>query len=304
MSRARDKANSTVSNFASTGIDDNADANAITIDSSENVMIGTTNTLPAINNVEGISLAAQYGGRLEVSRDGNEAVAINRKSNHGSFVSLKKDGTTVGSIGIQSSGFYIDGESGHEGMRFANGSITPRENGSDSDGTSDLGASNNRFKDLYLSGGAYIGGTAAANQLDDYEYGVFDPDLTCSGTNYSSRTIGSRGGYYEKVGNAVFTYIYLDLSAFTLGSGSGNMKISGLPFSASTARAGSGGGGGVSFHGVNVGSTVYNVMPYASGSEVIFLTSRDQASWTAVQIGDIHSGTIFGVWFQLNYYVD
>lgn len=42
MTRARDKANSTVSNFASTGIDDNADANAITIDSSENVGIGVT----------------------------------------------------------------------------------------------------------------------------------------------------------------------------------------------------------------------------------------------------------------------
>ena len=42
MTRARDKANSTVTNFASTGIDDNADATAITIDSSENVGIGTT----------------------------------------------------------------------------------------------------------------------------------------------------------------------------------------------------------------------------------------------------------------------
>jgi len=46
MSRARDKANSTVSNFASTGIDDNADATAITIDSSERVGIAT----PATSN--------------------------------------------------------------------------------------------------------------------------------------------------------------------------------------------------------------------------------------------------------------
>ena len=144
----------------------------------------------------------------------------------------------------------------------------------------------------------------AANVLDDYEYGVFDPDLACSGTNFSSRTINSRAGYYEKVGNAVSTYIYFDLSAFTLGSGSGNMKITGLPFSASTARAASGGGGACAFHGVNVGSTVFNAMAYAVGSEVLFLVSRDQASWVNIQIGDIHSGTIFAVWFQLNYYVD
>jgi len=42
MTRARDKASAIVASFASTGIDDNADANAITIDSSERVGIGTT----------------------------------------------------------------------------------------------------------------------------------------------------------------------------------------------------------------------------------------------------------------------
>ena len=42
MSNARDKANIPVLNFQSKGIDDNADATAITIDSSERVGIGTT----------------------------------------------------------------------------------------------------------------------------------------------------------------------------------------------------------------------------------------------------------------------
>jgi len=42
MSNARDKANIPVLNFQSKGIDDNADATAITINSSENVLINTT----------------------------------------------------------------------------------------------------------------------------------------------------------------------------------------------------------------------------------------------------------------------
>jgi hypothetical protein len=37
------------------------------------------------------------------------------------------------------------------------------------DGTKDLGFTAARFKDLYLSGGVYLGGTGAANLLDDYE---------------------------------------------------------------------------------------------------------------------------------------
>jgi hypothetical protein len=42
MTNARDKANIPVLNFQSKGIDDNADATAITINSSENVLINTT----------------------------------------------------------------------------------------------------------------------------------------------------------------------------------------------------------------------------------------------------------------------
>jgi len=290
--------------FTSPGIDDNADANAITIDSSENVMVGTTNTDPAFNNVAGQSMAAS--GQFQVTRDGGIPALINRKSDDGTILDLRKDGGTVGSIGAVGTDVFLASPSGNDaGIRLGNNIIRPcTTTGGSRDNAIDLGKSDTRFKDLYLGGNLYIGGTGSANALDDYEFGTFDPDLACSGTNFSSRTISSRGGYYEKVGNAVSTYIYFELSAFTLGSGSGHMKITGLPFSGSTARAGSGGGGACAFHGVNVGSTVYQAMAYASGAEVLFLVSRDQSSWVNIQIGDIHSGTIFAVWFQLNYYVD
>jgi hypothetical protein len=35
-----------------------------------------------------------------------------------------------------------------------------------------------RFKDLYLSGGVYLGGTGSANKLDDYEEGTWTPVLS------------------------------------------------------------------------------------------------------------------------------
>ena len=40
-------------------------------------------------------------------------------------------------------------------------------------GAIDLGNGNNRFKDAYLSGGVYLGGTGSANKLDDYEEGTW-----------------------------------------------------------------------------------------------------------------------------------
>ena len=288
--------------FTSPGIDDNAGATAVTIDSNNVFMTGGKTSASFDNIGFQISPSATAG----FTKDGATALYVNRKSSDGTIIEVRKDNTTVGSIGAVGTDVYLSSPSGNDaGVRLGNNIIRPcTTTGGSRDNAIDLGKSDTRFKDLYLGGNLYLGGTGSANALSDYEYGVFDPDVACSGTNYSSRTISSRAGYYEKVGNAVSTYIYFELSAFTLGSGSGNMKITGLPFSASTARAASGGGGACAFHGVNVGSTVYQAMAYASGAEVLFLVSRDQSSWVNIQIGDIHSGTIFAVWFQLNYYVD
>ena len=43
------------------------------------------------------------------------------------------------------------------------------------DGAISLGEAGGRFKDLYLSGGVYLGGTGAANKLHDYEEGTWTP---------------------------------------------------------------------------------------------------------------------------------
>ena len=68
--------------------------------------------------------------------------------------------------------------------------------------------------------------TAAANALDDYEEGTFTPAIegaTSSGTGTYSAQIGR----YVKIGKQVTVWIRLTWSAHT---GTGNGKISGLPF--------------------------------------------------------------------------
>ena len=64
-----------------------------------------------------------------------------------------------------------------------------------------LGSSTSGFKDLYLDGGVYLGGTGAANHLDDYEEGTFTPTLITS-TGTVSYTV--QLGWYRKVGSLVF----------------------------------------------------------------------------------------------------
>ena len=164
-----------------------------------------------------------------IALNSNGSMVVDRQSTDGTITEFRKSGTTVGSIGIQSSGFYIDGESGHEGLRFANGTVTPRENGADSNGTSDLGASNNRWKDLYLSGGVYLGGTGSANKLDDYEEGTWTPNLQNVSLSYSAQQ-----GTYIKIGNVVTVRFEVGVTGLDTSDGSA-FQIGGFPFTVSVS---------------------------------------------------------------------
>ena len=63
---------------------------------------------------------------------------------------------------------------------------------------------------IYLSGGAYLGGTVAANYLDDYEEGSWTPTSGVTNTiNYAT---------YTKIGR--FVFLNVDIEAGTSTSGS------------------------------------------------------------------------------------
>ena len=205
-------------------IDDNGNATAITIDSSENVQFGTTQTFPAYNNVVGCEVGGF--GQISASRDSAEAMQLNRKTNDGDIALFKKDGTSVGSWRSRSgdrSTIILDPRSGGGGLSGGGAGLYPTDNaGTLSDGALTLGDPAARFKDLYLSGGIHLGGTGAANKLDDYEEGTFTPTFVNGtvGTNQSS-------GYYTKIGNTV--YVNIHLVAINTSSLSGTY-IGTLPF--------------------------------------------------------------------------
>ena len=81
--------------------------------------------------------------------------------------------------------------------------------------------------DLILSGGVYLGGTGAANKLDDYETGSWTPALEINNGS-TGISYNAQEGVYTKVGRLVTAIAALHLSS--KGSRTGNVKISGLPF--------------------------------------------------------------------------
>jgi hypothetical protein len=209
--------------FTSKGIDDNAAATAMTIDASRNVMVGQT----SVNyNTVGASLASN--GTIRGCVDGGLVGAFNRKTSDGTIVNFYKDGTTVGSIGSFLGPDYLT-IGNTTGLVMGADGVSPwnvTTNSARTD-TINLGSAGQRFKDAYLSGGVYLGGSVAANKLDDYEEGAWTPVLVGASAT-PSYTLTIANGWYVKVGSVVT--VSMDWRGDNVSGGSGDYYFSGLPF--------------------------------------------------------------------------
>jgi len=198
------------------------------IDSSGNLLVSATTTSGfQSSSSESGTIAYAAGGIASNSPSNDVAGVFNRLGTDGIIVQLKKDGSTVGSIGVESGDLKIGHNTAALDFLSSESRIRPWNMSTNlpNDNAVDLGRSNTRFKDLYLSGGVYLGGTGSANKLDDYEEGTWTPVLSgATTTTYIEQT-----GTYTKVGRLIF--IYCELKISSIGDGSQQI-ISGLPFSA------------------------------------------------------------------------
>ena len=134
-----------------------------------NLLVSKTTTSVA---TAGVVISGTQGVRSTV--DGNVPVLLNRLSDDGNLIDMRKDGTLVGTVSVSGGDNLKIGAStaDHGGLEFATHIVAPLEAGSASDGTISLGASSARFSDLHLSGavnaatGTYAGsGTASSPTL-------------------------------------------------------------------------------------------------------------------------------------------
>ena len=219
-----------------------------TVVSSGNVLVGNTDPTP-YDRTSGNAIALG-DGLISSAQSGGNAAIFNRMTNDGSIVQFRKDGAVVGSIGTDGGELYVG--SGDVGLLYSGDTnaiipfnpVTGGLNGS----SVDLGLSGTKFKDLYLSGGVYLGGTGAANKLSDYETGTFSG--TAQGSVYD--------GTYTKVGRICHISMTIDNTSST------GTQIASLPFSAKN--------GGTHFNGAQpTFNTTYNyddmfIAPYNGGS--------------------------------------
>jgi hypothetical protein len=306
------------------------------IDSSGNLLVGKTSTNYNLTGVQAFG-----SGYLHATADissGGQVVNINRKTSDGELINFRKDGTTVGSIGVAQSGdrTYFSGGSYGIASDTSEATIMPcGTTGGGNDGVVSLGKSDARFKNLYLSGkanvgsvatssaGTYsanhvgvhsggvtlnaatgttgyimsagsaamtfnsngaaiqLGGFGAANKLQDYEQGTFTPTALGASTA-GTTTYAGQVGSYTKIGDTVNVDIYISWSAMT---GTGNLQISGLPFTSSSASNYYATGTVVPLLGLTwpAGKTQLNTIISASSTGMAIYGSATDSNSAAVQ---------------------
>ena len=217
------------SDFTTTGTGTVTLASAANLNDVVNVVsfetnIPDSNYVPASGGTFTGAVTASNG--LTVDDDGATPLTVDRATNVGTIIDVQKDGTQIGSIGVEfTDNLFIGGNSSHCTLGFGSSTIYPTDgNSGGSDADTDIGSAANRFKDLYLSGGAYLGGTGAANKLDDYEEGTWTPT---GSSNVGA--ISNAEGFYTKIGNLVKVLFYATIDP---SSDSSPVVLGGLPFTA------------------------------------------------------------------------
>jgi hypothetical protein len=125
--------------------------------------------------------------------------------------------------------------------------------------TLDLSSKTMTFGNVSASGITFPATQSAsgnANTLDDYEQGTWTPVLAFGGASVGVVYNARRVGVYTKIGNIVTINCFL--APTDVGSSTGDVSITGLPFQA--ASSGQASTGGVMLNGVtNSGTTVATI---------------------------------------------
>ena len=137
--------------------------------------------------------------------------------------------------------------------------------------------------------GIQLGGTGTLNNLDDYEEGTWTPALS---SDWTSVTYTIQRGRYIKIGNLVYIYYTLQMSAATSPGSGYAFSILNIPFQGYDYLAGYFGGG---VSGSNIDSFVSDnwTTVFYGGAGTSF-TFNDQGGNTSLRCGSNITSTAHG----------
>ena len=256
-------------------------SNIMLMNDSGNVLVGKTTT------AQSTAGTVLYGnGQIYATAVGTQPLVLSRTSSDGPMAIFYKDSGEVGRIGANgTAGIFMSAPTSGGAAFVLNDNapiIYPAKNNSGTvavaDNAIDLGASGVRWKNLYLSGGVYLGGTGSANYLDDYEEGIYTPTVEVYTVSGATFTYGTRAAVYTKVGDLVTVNISIGTLNRTDG-GAAQVLLFTLPFAAVTGGTHAG-GGNAAVSQVNFNAAAPFAMIFGTGHVAFLGNNHAGGSWS------------------------
>ena len=191
------------------------------IDSSGNLLVGTTDTTPFDSSTEQGTVISD--GQAQIAGT-STPLYLNRQASDGNIIDFRKDGSTVGKIGSRGgavSYIVLDPRASGAGLTATNDAILPAdETGNPVNNNTDLGTSTLKFKNLYLSGtvnAATLNVDGGTIKLDGY-YPIGTGNVALGNTALDSITSGS---YNVALGGETLTNLSTGQHNTAVGDGAG-----------------------------------------------------------------------------------
>jgi hypothetical protein len=123
-----------------------------------------------------------------------------------------------------------------------------------------------------------------------YDEGTWTPVITCAAGTITTLTYTVQAGKYTRIGNVVLYAGAITVDAFTIGTGSGDMRVS-LPITCFN-DTGSRAAGSIQLSGLSLQAATANVTvhPTANQAYCRIVESLDNAAAVATQIGALAAG--------------
>tara|TARA_R110000803_G_scaffold26237_1_gene62258 strand:- start:201 stop:980 length:780 start_codon:yes stop_codon:yes gene_type:complete len=150
--------------------------------------------------------------------------------------------------------------------------------------------------DIVVGGGVYLGGTVAANKLDDYEEGAYAAALTCGTSGTITLTASQDTLAYTKIGRTVT--VQGQIVVTSVSSPSGQLRIS-LPFTVTNlGDISERSAGAVALNSVAFTGNYVTLTTSTSGvAYATFLQTDSGSSWSALDANLISSSSLLRVGF-------